>query len=589
VTARTNGFAPLREYFATGDGRSVALIASDGSIDWWAVPELDCPPTFGALLDPSGGGTFSLTPAHAFSAQQRYVGKTNVVETLFTTDSGTVRVTDSLNSGIAGRLPWAELGRRVEGLTGTVAMQWEVQPGTALGTASPWVSTDRSEPLLHVGDVTMAVIRSAVGRARTTEKGMRGEFATSPGSRGLLGVVGTANEPLFIPAAEVVDARIDRTIASWEDWSNALRWDGPFPDAVLRSALALKLLLFSPTGAIAAAATTSLPERVGGSKNWDYRFSWIRDTAYTVDAFVRAGLTEETHAALSWMLAAAARHRPGLQPFYTLDGRRPDRKAVRDIPGYAGSQPVVDGNDATDQHQLGPYGDLFQSVLLSVQAGHNLEGTSRRLLAELADRCCDLWRSRDAGMWELPDEQHYTVSKMSAWQALDRAVTLQEMGQLPGDVDRWRHEAEQVREWVHERCWSAEQGAYVMHAGSDRLDAGVLLAARIGFDRGERIRSTISALQQALGAGPWMYRYTGMREAEGAFIACSFWLVEALALSGQAGEGHVLMKELIEAFAGLGLMTEMIDPTSGDLLGNMPQALSHLALINAASALAGDD
>jgi GH15 family glucan-1,4-alpha-glucosidase len=588
MTDRNDGFAPLRDYFATGDGRSVALIASDGSIDWWAVPELDCPPTFAALLDPAGGGSFCLRPRDSFTAKQCYVGRTNVVETVFTTASGTVRVTDSLNSGIAGRLPWAELGRRVEGLTGTVEMTWEVRPGTALGTASPWVSTDRAELLLALGDVTMAVVRSGVGQAQVLDDGMRGEFATSPGSRGLLGVVGTAREPLFVPTAEAVDSRIDRSIASWEDWSNALRWDGPFPDAVRRSALALKLLLFSPTGAIAAAATTSLPERVGGRKNWDYRFSWVRDTAYTVDAFVRCGLTEETHAALTWMLAAAARHSPGLQPFYTLDGQLPDRRSTRDVPGYLGSQPVVDGNDATDQHQLGPYGDLFQSVLLSVRAGHNLESSSRRLLAELADRCCDLWRSRDAGMWELPAEERYTMSAISAWQALNRAITLSELGQLPGDDGRWRREADQVRQWVQGKCWSASRGAYVMYQGSDQLDAGVLLAARIGFDRGERMRSTIAALRAELGSGPWLYRYSGMQEEEGAFIACSFWLVEAMALTGQADEGHVLMKELVETFAGLGMMTEMIDPVSGDLLGNMPQALSHLALINAASALAED-
>ena len=587
MTTRKDGFAPLRAYFAAGDGRSVALVASDGAIDWWAVPELDCPPTFSALLDPAGGGRLSLSPTGAFTSRQRYVELTNVVETVFSTGSGSVRITDSLSSGVAGRLPWAELGRRVEGLTGSVDLTWEVRPGTGLGTVSPWVSTDREQPLVHVGDVTLAVVHDGLGTAVLTDDGMRGQFTTSPGFRGLLGVVGTSDEPLFIPSAEAIDQRIDRTIASWQDWSATLHWEGPFPDDVRRSALALKLLLFSPTGAIAAAATTSLPERIGGDKNWDYRFSWVRDTAYTIDAFVRCGLTEETHAALTWLLAAAGRHRPGLQPFYTLDGGRPDHQAVRDVPGYAGSRPVVDGNDATDQHQLGPYGDLFQSVLLSVRAGHNLERTSRRLLAELADECCDLWPRRDAGMWELTDEQHYTVSKMSAWQALDRAVTLCEMGQLPGDGERWRREAGRVRAWVEENCWSAERSAYVMHPGSNRLDAGVLLGARIGFDRGERIRSTISALRAELGVGPWIYRYSGMQQEEGAFVACSFWLVEALALTGQAGEGELLMKELLEAFAGLGLLTEMIDPANGELLGNMPQALSHLALINAASALAG--
>jgi len=246
---------------------------------------------------------------------------------------------------------------------------------------------------------------------------------------------------------------------------------------------------------------------------------------------------------------------------------------------------VVDGNEASTQLQLGPYGDLFQTVYLCVQDSHVLDTGTQRLLADLADRCCDDWQRRDAGMWELPDEQHYTISKISCWQALDRAARLCEDGQLAGDGARWRREADRVHAWVQEHCWSERRQAYTMCAGSDELDAGVLLGARFGFDRGERMAATVRAVRDELGTGPWLHRYTGMREQEGAFLACTFWAVEALAFTGEREQASALMEQALEALRDVPLLAEMIDPQTGELLGNLPQALSHLSLINAASAL----
>jgi GH15 family glucan-1,4-alpha-glucosidase len=579
---RRDGFAPLGDYAATGDGRSVALIALDGSVDWWALPNLDAEPAFAALLDPEGGGRVELSPEGEFSAEHRYIDHTNVVETIFRTDTGAVRVTDSLNSGVAGRLPWAELARRVDGLSGSVAMRWRVAPGTALGVYSPWVAQDG---LLHLDDLTIGVRADGLGTL-AGEAELSGSFRATEGSHSLLAVVATHREPLRVPSEQDIDGRIDRTIAAWRDWSDAFRWDGPWEEQVRRSALSLKLLLFSPAGSIAAAATTALPERIGGAKNWDYRYTWVRDTAYTLDAFVRCGLMEELQASVAWLLNAVERNGPELWPFYTLGGGRPSGSHRRDVPGYRNSGPVDAGNRAAGQLQLGPYGDLFQTVFLCVQQGHHLDQRTGRLLADLADRCCDQWQQRDAGMWELPEMQHYTLSKISCWQALDRAARLAASGQLPGNERRWRWEAAKVRSWVDENCWSEERRAYTFYAGADQLDAGVLLAARFGFDRSTRMSSTIDAVRAELGTGPLLHRYSGMAKEEGAFLACSFWAVEALAFTGRAAEATDLMDATLDRTREFLLLGEMIDPGTGEMLGNLPQALSLLALINAASAVA---
>lgn len=584
---RTDGYAPLRDYLGLGDGRSVALVAADGDVDWWALPDLDSPPAFAALLDPPGGGRVALRPVAPFTVERHYVDGTNVVEAVLTTADGTVRVTDSLNTGVAGRLPWSELARRVEGLTGDVPMRWEVAPGTALGRRAPWATDDRRGPLLTAGRLSIGVRTDGVGPPEVGEQAVTGTFTTSPGSRGVLAVVATDDEPLHLSHPRDADARIDRTVGAWQDWSRTFTWEGPYEAAVLRSALVLKLLLHAPTGSMAAAATTSLPERVGGEKNWDYRYTWVRDTAYTLDAFVRCGLHEEVHAAVTWLLTTVGRHAPVLRPFYRLDGGLPAGREVRDVPGWRGSAPVVDGNDAASQVQLGCYGDLFQTVYLCVRETHVLDGGTQRLLTDLADRCCDDWQRRDAGMWELQQEEHYTISKISCWQALDRAARLAELGQLPGDGRRWRQEAGRVRAWVEEHCWSEQRQAYTMYAGSDRLDAGLLLAARFDFDRGPRMAATTRAVLGELGSGPWVYRYTGAEKEEAAFLACTFWAVEALVFTGDRPGAERLMDDALAGLGDAALLAEMVDPATGELLGNLPQALSHLALINAASALGG--
>lgn len=578
-----DGYADLRSYATIGDGRTIGLVARDGRIDWLPLPDLSTPAAFAALLDADNGGYLSLAPTEPFTVTRSYVAGTNVLATTFTTASGEVRVTDSLNTGVAGRLPWAELGRRVDGVSGSVRLRAEVVPGTCFNQASTWVHTTVHGKVLRLDGLALAVRTLAESEVEVGDRQIVVEYVTAPGSRHLLGLVATEREALYLPDPEDVDRGIDRTIANWQAWSETFQWDGPWEAAVERSALVLKQLIYAPTGALAAAATPSLPESMAGGKNWDYRFAWIRDMAYSLTALFRFGVREETHSAISWLLRTMRHHADEPQVFYTLGGGlSTEQPQHHDVPGWRGIGPVVSGNAARNQLQLGVFGDVFSIVQLYVDNGNVLDDETARLLTVIADRACDRWRSRDAGMWELHDEQHFTTSKLGCWQALQQAAHLADLGQLPGSADRWRREAELIRDWVDTHAWSEELGAYTWYPGTDQLDASILLHAISGFDRGDRMSSTLDALRRELGEGPHLYRYSGAAREEGVFVACSYWMVSALQLVGRTDEARALMEDLMSAPNDVGLLAEMLEPETGAFLGNLPQALSHLALLNAA-------
>jgi GH15 family glucan-1,4-alpha-glucosidase len=310
---------------------------------------------------------------------------------------------------------------------------------------------------------------------------------------------------------------------------------------------------------------------------------WVRDTSFTADAFLALHMHEEIQSVVNWLLGAVRRTGPGLEIFYKLDGSAPASERWLEAPGYRGSQPVRSGNGAATQTQLGCYGDLFDTVLRFVEGGHLLDPATGRMLADLADRCCDIWPTQDAGIWELHTDRHYTISKMGCWVALDRAARLAEMGEIATNhAARWAREADEVRAWVNEHCWSERKRSYTFYAGTDELDAATLLAASTGFDRGERLDGTVRAVRNELGRGPLLYRYTGMDTEEGCFLACTFWLVDALTELGRLEDAATLMDEAVALTNDVGLLAEMMDPADGAMLGNVPQALSHLALINAA-------
>lgn len=593
---REDGYIALRSYGAIGDGRTVALIARDGQIDWLPMPELDTDPVFSGIVDAGKGGRIELRPVDDdFEVQREYVANTNVLVTRFRTSTGVVEVTDALVTGIAGRLPWAELARRIDGVEGSVDMRWAVVPGNTFGTHPIRRFDTLHGPVLRAADINIALVGFGHGRIDSTEPGdgethggphrFWGEFTTEPGSRSLLCLCGVEDEPLHLPDPRVVDQGIDRTIRNWQTWSDEFNWDGPWAEHVQRSALALKLLIYSPSGAIAAAATAALPENFTGDKNWDYRFAWVRDLAYTVNALVRFGLREETQAAVSWMLSALKANGRTMHIFLNLDGTVPDGTHETGSEGWRGIGPVYKGNPAGEQLQLGTFADILSIMSQYAADGNILDVSTGDLLASFADDACRRWQEKDSGMWELPDVQHYVSSKMGCWQAIDSALRLTEIGQMhpdPDDVEHWKKNRDLIVEWIDEHGWSEELGAYVMYPGSEKLDASVLLHAPSGFDRGERMSSTIDAIRRELGAGPLVFRYSDVDQEEGTFVACAFWMASALACVGRLDEAVALMDELVDQTNDLGLLTEMISADGGEFLGNMPQGLSHLALVNAA-------
>ena len=596
AAARVDGYAPLEDYAAIGDGRTVALVARDGSIDWLPLPDLDSPSVFGAILDSDRGGTFRLEPDAPYDVERRYLPGTNVLETTFTTQTGSVRVTDALTPAGGGLQPMRELQRRVDGLSGRVPLHWRVEPRFGYADASVRLTSRAGRPVATAGGDALALSTFGAGDATPERDGWSGRFEAAAESSAVLALGFARQEPLVLPVRSELDARLEETIAMWRRWSDGREYDGPWRDAVIRSALALKLLVFAPTGAVAAAATTSLPEQIGGVRNWDYRYSWIRDSAFTVDAFLQLGCRDEAQAYFWWLMHATQLTAPRLRVLYRLDGGIRARERALPLDGYRGSRPVNIGNDAAGQLQLDTYGELLQTAWLYADDGSRIDRDIGRRLAGLADVVCDTWRERDAGIWESRGEaRHFTQSKLMCVVALDRAVALADRQLIPGrHAERWRSEAAAVRAFVDAHCWSESKRSYVRAAGDDELDASLLLAIvhRYTAEDGERIERTVDAIRRELADGPLVRRYggdDGVAGSDGAFVACSFWLVEALARTGRGAEAAELMAELVDLGNDVGLYSEEIDPETGGFLGNLPQGLSHLALISAAFALAEVD
>ncbi len=583
---RIDGYAPIRDYAAIGNRRTAALVARDGSIDWLCLPRLDSPSVFGALLDSRSGGSFSLAPEAPFDVERRYLSETNVLETTFITAEGSVRVTDAMNVREDGPMPWNELVRRVEGVWGEVALRWRLAPRFDYGRARGAVERSRGVPIVRQGLDSLVLESFDAGEAQVESDGLSGRFAVGEGASALLALCGFHDQPLLFSSREEYEERLDVTIEFWRRRARRCEYDGPWRDAVVRSSLALDLLFDATTSAMAGAATMGLPERIGGDANFDYRYAWLRDGNLALDAQLRLGYREQVHASLGWMLRTTKRTHPRLRPFYQLDGTAHVEVEELPLAGYRDSQPVLLGNGAGGQLQLGNFGDLMETAWLYVRDGNALDSAAARRLAELADFVCEVWDDEDAGIWELGTQHHYTQSKIACWIALDRACRIAEAGQLPDEHrGRWAETAHAIRTFVEERCWSEERNSYMRFADSDdQFDAALLLSTRAEYDdpTGPRMNGTIDALRAELGRGPLLYRYSGMDEREGCFLACCFWLVEALARAGRLEESAEAMEELLSLSNDVGLFSEEIDPDSHELLGNFPQALSHLALINAA-------
>ena len=473
-------------------------------------------------------------------------------------------------------------------MAGSVPTRWRLAPRFGWQLARGEASRVRGVPIIRHGALSLVALSWDLGEAELLDGEVAGAAHLDQGAKSVVALCAFHAAPPLLSSRSAVEGGLDETVRFWERWSSLHRYEGPWGDAVLRSALALQLLVYEPTGAMAAAGTVALPEALVGGRNWDYRYAWTRDTAFALEAMQRLGSRYQVHVSFDYLLRATARTHPRLRAFYGLDGG-PGRTATEAVPldGYRSSQPVVVGNRAAKQRQLGNYGDLLQTASLYVQHGNALDRHTSVRLAEIADFAMRIWRRPDSSIWELEEERAYTQGRISAWVALTRAAWLADAGYLASrEAHRWRSEADRIRRYIDRECWSDELGSFVREPASTELDASVLLAARASvryLERGDpRILSTVDALRRELGRGPLLYRYSGMSDKEGAFLACSFWMAETLAQAGELDAAAALMDELVALSNDVGLYAEMIDPESGEMLGNFPQALTHLSLINAA-------
>ena len=414
MTERSDGFVPIESYGVIGDGESVALVARDGAIDWWAAPAIDSTPVFAAVLDPAGGGCFTLEPTVPYSADRRYLPGTNVLETTFSTDDGTVRVIDSMNQAANGPLPWAELARDIRPVSGKVPMRWQVAVGTMFHQGRPWARF-REVPLLHAGDLLIGLLAEGAGKPRLGLGSFGGEFVARAGRNALLALVAAQSAPVVLPSAADVRRRRDASVTAWETWSSTVPFRGRDRELVLRSALALKLLTYAPTGAMAAAATTSLPRKPAATATTTTGHGWIRDTSFVLDALIQLGLTQEVQGTLAWMLGCIADTAPAIHPFYGLRGHVPDTETPLRLRGYrdrspcaAAIAPSISRSGETTETCSNAYGWRWTGP------GAHLDAASADLLAALGDHVCNIWTEPDCGIWELDERRHNTFSKAGA-------------------------------------------------------------------------------------------------------------------------------------------------------------------------------
>jgi GH15 family glucan-1,4-alpha-glucosidase len=591
---RENGYLPIRDYAAIGDGRTVALVGLDGSIDWLCLPNVDSEAVFARLLDAKRGGSFQLAPAEPIAATRRYEENSNVLQTTFHATSGTAVVTDAMTLAPGNALvPQREIVRKIECVSGSMALAWSIEPRFFFGHERTRIERRGTRLIACSRAEALALGAWGGGEPRVSDTGIEGDLRLREGESALLSLTAAHHEPAFLAGREDTEDRLRYTQEFWPRWAGAARYDGVWRDAVLRGALVLKLLVFAPSGAVVAAPTTSLPEWIGGERNWDYRFTWLRDATFTLGALQTLGYGDEAHSFLWWLMHATRLTAPRLQVLYRIDGGvEAEERTIEGLAGYRGSRPVRAGNAAAKQVQLDVYGAVMQALWLHADQHGDLGGETGRAVARIADHVAKVWRQPDSGIWEVRSEPaDFIQSKAMCWVALDRAVRLADAGFVPDRSARWREEADQIRTFVDEHGWDEQRGSYVRARGVPDLDASLLTLSLMEYAAADdpRMRRTIDAVRKELAAGPLVARYRGedgVEGEEGYFLTCSFWLVDALARSGRLDEATELMEELVGLANDVGLYAEEIESESHAFLGNFPQALTHLALIAAAVSLA---
>jgi GH15 family glucan-1,4-alpha-glucosidase len=593
-------YRAISDYALIGDTRSAALVSSSGSIDWLCWPRFDSPSIFAALLDRRRGGRFGIAPVEPFATTRRYVGETAVLETTFQTASGVARLTDLMpvasEAEKARQLsPDHELLRRVECLAGSVDIEVHFDPRPDYGRVTPRLIDQHVFGLVceHGGQVI--ALRSEIALITGEGPGARGRARLQAGEAWTLSVTYDRWLPVVVAPLSAAGERIARSLAWWTTWMGGCRYDGPYAEAVRRSAITLKLLTYAPSGAVVAAPTTSLPEEIGGARNWDYRYCWLRDASLTLRAFDDLGFATESEAFLSWVLHATRLTWPELQVLYDVYGEaRIPELVLHHLEGHAGSVPVRIGNAAVDQLQLDIYGEVIDAAWRYCERGGVLDRTTARTLVGFGNTVIRRWHEPDEGIWEpRGGRRHHTHSKAMCWVALDRVQRLCERHHVHADAARFALERDRVCEAIEAHGYNARLGSYVSIFDSDTLDASLLLLSLMGYAGPDspRMRGTLARVHERLGVNGLLYRYLdeddGLPGAEGAFGICSFWGVEARALQGEMAVARSEFEHLLSFGNDIGLFAEEIDPRTGAALGNFPQAFTHVGLINAAVTIAG--
>jgi GH15 family glucan-1,4-alpha-glucosidase len=583
--------SPIEDYCMIGDCETAALVSREGSIDWLCWPTFSSGACFAALLGTRDHGFWQIAPAAKVKATRRqYETHSLVLETTFETKDGEVCLIDFMPP----RERHSHVVRIVRGVRGRVAMQMDLAIRFDYGRTIPWVTSTDHE-LRAIAGEDMVMLRTKVplrGEGMTT----RGRFTVSKGERVSFTLTNSSSLDRA-PAVLQVDKALARTRRFWKQWTGKNNYSGPYAEAVERSLMTLKAMTYRPAGGIVAAVTTSLPERIGGSRNWDYRFCWLRDTAFTLLILMRAGYVEEAVEWRKWLLRAVAGAPDQVQTIYGIRGERQLVEWEAGwLPGYEGSRPVRIGNAAFEQFQLDVFGEVVSALSRTPEAEDEIRVSVSSLLAALANHVCKVWPQPDEGIWEVRGgPKHFTHSKVMAWVALDRAIEHHREYGRDGDVTRWKKNRERIRREVCKRGFDKKLNSFVQSYGSKQLDASCLLIGLVGFlpPDDPRVIGTVEAIEKRLMKDGFVERYDtkktkdGLSGGEGAFLACSFWMVTSLWLMGRKADAKAMFERLLALRNDVGLLSEEYDPVGRRMVGNFPQALSHIALLHSAFALSG--
>jgi GH15 family glucan-1,4-alpha-glucosidase len=587
----------IQDYAIIGNGRSAALISKRGSIDWLCWPRFDSPSVFGAILDSKKGGYWRICPAHDSETVRRYVENTNILETRFAGPGGQMVLTDFMpvtSEENKQRTLWPEheLVRRIKCEQGKMEVIMEFLPRLDYGRIVPKIrGAGKFGWRIDTGP-NVFILRGGIDLEPTPD-GLAARFVLKSGESVVFTFSFSAEAPAVVPPlGSATDEKLDLAIDWWRSWAAQSTYRGPYQRHVTRSALVLKLLSYAPSGTIIAAPTTSLPERIGGDLNWDYRFAWLRDASFTVHALFGLGYKDDAAAFVDWLLHATRLTSPKLRVVYDVFGESPPTEHVLShLEGYRKSRPVRAGNAASEQIQLDVYGELVDAVFHFVEKTEKLDGDVQKMLRGIGEYVCEHWRGSDNGIWEQRDETRpYTHSRLMCWVALDRLLQMQARGQVRQlDAARCAAEREYIRKDIEQRAWNPQLAGYAQSCDSHIIDATALLFPYHGFESASsrRMQETYARIRERLVPRRGLvYRYEQSKHRhEGTFAVCSFWEVDFLARGGKLAEAHEVFEAALRYANDVDLFAEEIEPDTGEALGNFPQAFTHLGVINAALAL----